>query len=128
MIKAWFSKRQRGEQAESQAAAWLGQQGLTLVMSNYHCRQGEIDLVMEDQDTLVFVEVRYRASRAYGGALASVTKSKQQRISRAARHFLARKPAYSEYACRFDVLAMEPDASGAVDYEWVRNAFYEPGH
>lgn len=125
MVKGWLNKRLRGQQAEQQAARWLDQQGLRQVAANYHCRQGEIDLIMEDQDMLVFVEVRYRTSTGFGGALASVTAGKRQRITRAARHFLANRPEYSEHACRFDVLAMEPDDTGAVRYEWVSNAFYE---
>lgn len=126
MANSWFSKRrQRGRQAEDQAARWLKDKGLRQIAGNYHCRQGEIDLIMEDGDMLVFVEVRYRAGNRFGGALASVTTAKRRRICQAARHFLAGRPEYAEHACRFDVMAMQPDADGTIRYDWVSNAFYE---
>lgn len=117
-------RQERGEQAEAAAEQWLGQRGLSLVTRNYRCRQGEIDLVMLDQDCLVFTEVRWRNQRGYGGALASVDHHKQRRLIQAARHFLAKHPAHQQRPCRFDVVGMEPDNNGSVSYEWIQNAFY----
>ena len=125
MVKEWFTrKKQRGQDSEARAAKWLEDQGLTLLTRNYHCRHGEIDLIMQAADTLVFVEVRYRCDTAFGGAAASVTPRKQQRLIAAARHYLASSPGSASQACRFDVLAMEPDQTGTVRYEWITNAFY----
>ena len=125
MVREWFtSKRKRGESSEALAATWLQNQGLSLLTRNYHCRHGEIDLIMQTADTLVFVEVRYRRNANFGGAAASVTSRKQQRLIAAARHYLASEPGRASQACRFDVLAMEPDQTGAVRYEWITNAFY----
>ena len=110
----------RGQHAESLAAAFLQQQGLKLVVRNYRCRFGEIDLIARDGKTLVFVEVRMRASDAFGGAAASITAAKRRKLLRAARHYLAgvaRAP-----ACRFDALLV----GGSDDaIEWLKNAFGE---
>ncbi len=117
-------RKARGDQAEAAAEQWLVRKGLALVTRNYRCRQGEIDLVMQDQDTLVFVEVRWRQNRSHGGALASVDHHKQHRLIQAARHFLAKHPAHQQRPCRFDVIGMEPDNNGSVSYQWIQNAFY----
>ena len=111
---------ERGRHAEDLAADFLRQRGLELVERNYRCRFGEIDLIARDGATLVFVEVRLRASAAFGGAAASITGAKRGKLLRAARHYLAgsaRMP-----ACRFDALLV----TGA-DYaiEWLQNAFEE---
>ncbi|MCK0155020.1 YraN family protein [Alcanivorax sp. S6407] len=117
-------KQELGAQAEAAAQQWLIHHGLSLVTSNYRCRQGEIDLVMLDQDCLVFTEVRWRKYASHGGALASVDYHKQQRLIQAARHFLAKHPTHQQRPCRFDVIGMEPDNNGSVSYQWIQNAFY----
>ena len=110
----------RGRQAEDRGAAFLQQQGLTLIERNYRCRFGEIDLIARDGNTLIFVEVRLRTSDSFGGAAASITAAKRGKLTRAARHYLAgtaRMP-----ACRFDALLV----SGADhSVEWIKNAFGE---
>jgi putative endonuclease len=116
--------RTRGASAERQAEQWLNRQGLDTVVRNYRCRQGEIDLIMRGGNTLVFVEVRLRASREYGGAPASVTARKQQRLVRAARHYLAAHPGEAALDCRFDVLGVAPGTGGEPDFEWITHAFY----
>jgi putative endonuclease len=110
----------RGADAESLAAAFLQLQGLALVERNYRCRFGEIDLIARDGDTLVFVEVRMRSSERFGGAAASITAAKQQKLLRTARHYLAgstRAP-----ACRFDALLLHGENQSI---EWLKNAFTE---
>jgi putative endonuclease len=95
----------------------LQRQGLRLVERNYRCKGGEIDLIMHTPaGELVFVEVRQRASRAFGGAAASVTGTKQRRLVLAAQHYLARLARVP--ACRFDVVAID---GGRL--EWIENAF-----
>ena len=112
--------RQRGNAAEDQALAYLQAQGLQPVDRNYRTPGrggGEIDLVLRERDgTLVFVEVRSRASSAFGGAGASIGAVKQRRIILAARHYLLRWP--SPPPCRFDVVLVE---AGGV--QWLRAAF-----
>ena len=108
-----------GNRAERLAAQFLQQRGLKLLQQNYHCRFGEIDLVMQDGDTLVFAEVRLRSRSDFGGASASINHAKQKKLVRAAQHYLAglvRMP-----PCRFDaVLLHTPDGSSI---EWVKDAF-----
>ena len=106
----------RGERAEARALAYLQGQGLALVVRNYRCKGGELDLVMRAPDgTLVFVEVRSRSSDAFGGALASITTTKQRRIVLAAQHYLAGKP---ECDCRFDCVLIDGER-----LEWLKDAF-----
>ena len=105
-----------GGEAEDRAARFLARQGLAILARNYRTRLGEIDLVARDGDTLVFVEVRLRTSRACGGAAESVGSRKQRRIAAAARQYLARLG--REPACRFDVITLEER-----EPTWMRGAF-----
>lgn len=107
-----------GSEAEQLAANFLQQQGLALVARNYRCRFGEIDLIMRDQATLVFVEVRLRRNLNFGGAGSSITLAKQQKLTRTAQHYLQQ---HGNCRCRFDAVLMHN--STAQDIEWIRNAF-----
>ena len=114
--------RQQGSNWESAAERFLRRRGLQTVQRNYHGRFGEIDLVMLDGNTLVFVEVRYRASDRYGGGAASVTPVKQRRIILAARRFLQREKQHASRPCRFDVVAIGRE-NGRNTMKWIRQAF-----
>jgi putative endonuclease len=107
----------RGKSAEDQAHDFLFGQGLKLACRNYRCKQGELDLVMRDQQTLVIVEVRYRKSNTYGSALESITASKQARIIAATQHYLSTQKL--DCPLRFDVVAM----SGNGEINWIKDAF-----
>lgn len=104
-----------GQAGEDAALAYLYRHGLRLVTRNFRCKAGEIDLIMRAPDCLVFVEVRKRASRDFGGAAASVTPAKQRRLLRAAQYFLLRFKTLP--ACRIDVVAIDGD-----DITWLKNA------
>ncbi|BBJ00704.1 UPF0102 protein [Ferrigenium kumadai] len=108
-----------GALAEQWAAQYLQRQGLKPVESNYRSRFGEIDLIMRDGATLVFVEVRLRRNGDFGGAAASIDAHKQQRLIRTAQQYLASLPRLPP--CRFDALLMD-DAQGR-NAQWLRNAF-----
>jgi putative endonuclease len=117
------TNKARGDAAEDRALNWLLARGLVLVQRNYRLAggpsvsAGEVDLIMRDPDgTLVFVEVRQRSRAEQGGAAASVTRSKQRRIIRAAQHYLMRLSRLPP--CRFDVLAMDGD-----QIHWLQAAF-----
>lgn len=120
--RASATTRDAGAHYERAALAHLQRAGLVLVAQNYHCRFGELDLVMRENDTVVFVEVRYRRSRGYGGGVDSVDASKRAKLVRAAVAFLADHPRLADATCRFDVLAIggTPDAPA---FDWRRNAF-----
>jgi putative endonuclease len=111
-----------GQAAEAAARIFLEAQGLHFVAANYHCRQGEIDLVMQQQSLLVFVEVRMRNRQDYGGAAASVTYRKQQKIIASAGDFLQHHPQFAHCHCRFDVLALQ-EKLPEWDIEWLPAAF-----
>jgi putative endonuclease len=109
-----------GSLAEEQARDYLISQGLKLRDANYRCRMGEIDLIMRDGDYLVFVEVRARSSSVFGGAVASVTYSKQQKLIKTASLYLSVNKIYDKQPIRFDVLGME----GVPPHmTWIKNAF-----
>jgi len=117
------STREIGSQTELFAEQYLIQQGLTTVDKNIHCRQGEIDLIMQDGDTFVFIEVKYRKSANFGGAIAAISVSKQKKIKHCAAFFL-HKAQLNEYntPCRFDVIALEGDIN-KPSVTWLKNAF-----
>lgn len=117
--------RAAGEDGERLALEHLQRHGLRLVARNVHARGGEIDLVMLDGATLVFVEVRSRAAGGLVGALESVTPTKQRRLLNAARAFLARHPQHATRPCRFDVVGIT-HAGGKTTLEWAPNAFEAP--
>jgi len=120
-----------GGQGESRALAHLQAAGLALVARNFKSPGrggGEVDLIMREPDgTLVFVEVRQRASTAHGGAAASVGWAKQRRVIFAARHYLARLATLPP--CRFDVVALQGAADGDTwTVDWLRGAFDATGY
>lgn len=116
--KKTTERRATGDHFEGAALSFLQARGLRLVRANFLCRHGEIDLVMRDGDILVFVEVRFRRSAAFGGALGSVTAAKRRRLISAAHLWLGWHPQDAHRPCRFDVLAFEGES-----VEWVRAAF-----
>jgi putative endonuclease len=111
------SKQKSGANAEQQALDFLLKQKLKLVKQNYRCRMGELDLIMQYADTLVVVEVRYRQSERFGGALESITPQKQSRIIAATQYYLMQHNINP--AVRFDVIAINANN----DINWIKNAF-----
>ncbi|HWT73045.1 MAG TPA: YraN family protein [Oxalicibacterium sp.] len=109
------TKQVVGQAGEDAALAWLQQRGLALAERNFRCKGGEIDLVMQDGETLVFVEVRKRADKLHGGAAASITPAKQRRLIAAAQHYLQRYR--MPPPCRFDVIAIDGEET-----VWLKNA------
>jgi len=109
----------RGALAEQIAAKYLQQRGLRLIVQNYRSRFGEIDLIMQDDATVVFVEVRLRSNANFGGAAASIDARKQMRIISTAQQYLARLARVPP--CRFDAVLLD-DAHGG-NLQWLRNAF-----
>lgn len=105
-----------GADAEQRAADYLVARGLRVLARNWRCRGGELDLVMQEGDTVVFVEVRARSHDTFGGAKASITPTKQARVILAARHFLADRRL--DAPCRFDAICIQRG-----QLEWLKNAF-----
>lgn len=111
----------KGDSAEQQARRHLEKQGLKLLQTNYRCRRGEIDLIMQERDTLVFIEVRYRKSDSFGSAVETVTSGKQRKLIMTARHYLQENRVNAP--CRFDVVGITGPNGDRV--EWIKNAFQE---
>jgi putative endonuclease len=110
-----------GVAAEELAARYLAAQGLRIIARNYRCRFGEIDLIAKDGDALVFVEVRLRRTGDFGGALASITRTKQKKLLTTARHYLSGLREVP--SCRFDAVLL--DALNAQRIEWLRDIIAE---
>jgi putative endonuclease len=117
-----FTTKETGDCAERIAERFLIKRGLTLIARNYRCRFGEIDLVMQEREALVFVEVRLRRTHKgndFGGPAASITPVKQARIIAAAQHYLSGMKQLPP--CRFDAVLM--NSLAVDDVEWLPNAF-----
>lgn len=111
-----------GRYWEQRAEHFLMQHGLQLITRNFSTPSGEIDLIMRDADSVAFIEVRYRGSTRYGGAIHSVTTAKQRKLKCCAALFVSRHTAWSHYPCRFDVIAYDAP-NGDVEPIWIRAAF-----
>jgi putative endonuclease len=116
--------QESGQTAESFARKHLEQNGLSLVAHNWRCKRGELDLIMLDGKTLVFVEVRFRKHAGWGGALESVDMRKRGKLIIAAQLFLQSEPRWNSSPCRFDVVAIEPDKQrDSFQLNWLKSAF-----
>jgi len=110
-----------GEIAEQDACRYLQQQGLKLVETNYRCKFGEIDIIMQEKQVLVFIEVRYRKHNQYGSGAESITNSKQRKLIRTANWYLQQNPKSNQYACRFDVISMSAGTTNSK-IDWIKDA------
>lgn len=116
----WRSRK--GAHYEQAAMRHLYKHGLRLIERNYRCTMGEIDLVMRDGGTLVFVEVRFRASSHFGAACETVDRRKQQKLLRSARYFLLGRKQFANCPCRFDVVGISV-LNQQMHITWLKNAF-----
>ncbi|QQD20891.1 YraN family protein [Venatoribacter cucullus] len=115
-----LSNRHKGHAIEQLAEHWLSQQGLTLVERNFTLRGGEIDLIMWQDDVLVFVEVRYRQDSGHGSGAESITRAKQNKIRRTAEFYLQQHFGNRPPFCRIDVLS---GSGEPIIFDWIQNAF-----
>lgn len=113
----------KGQAIEQAVATYLQAQGAQILHRNFQSKQGEIDLIAQYEDQLLFIEVRFRHSAAYGEASATVTRFKQKKIIQCARFFLCRYPQYVNVSCRFDVVGVTLRDS-QLDFDWIPGAFY----
>lgn len=111
-----------GRNYENLALQHVQQRGLTLIERNYRCRAGELDLIMRDGETLVFIEVKYRGRSDFGNGVSQVDFRKQQKLRRAALAFLGHNPSLAQLICRFDVIGVD-SVGGSPVLSWVQNAF-----
>lgn len=114
--------RHKGQLIERIAESWLRRRGLKLLFRNYHCRSGELDLVMRAHDQLIIIEVKYRRHGALVSAAESLTPSKQKRLALTTMHLMQRNPQLSKLAVRFDLVAVT-GSDNDRHVEWIRDAF-----
>jgi putative endonuclease len=127
----FINTKKLGTQIEDLVCNYLQQQKLKLITRNYKCRLGEIDLIMYDQTTLVFIEVRYRQQLNFGSSLESVNLIKQNKIIKTAEYYLLSQQLSEEISCRFDVVGVKPMSEklsnisklDPAQVEWIKNAF-----
>ncbi|MEZ5505403.1 MAG: YraN family protein [Gammaproteobacteria bacterium] len=117
------TKKQAGNQAEALALHYLQRQGFELIECNFQCKTGEIDLIMKNGETLVFVEVRYRKETQLGSPLETITRAKQRKLYRAAQFYLQQRCGNRWPPCRFDVIGISGELDNFPKIEWVSNAF-----
>jgi len=112
-----------GLQMEALAADYLKAQGLSIIEQNFRCKAGEIDLIAKDSECFVFVEVKYRKGKQFGGALYAISSAKQEKIIKTAQFFL-QQAKLNEYntPCRFDAVTLQ-GASSNPEISWLKNAF-----
>ena len=115
--------RHRGNLAEQQALHYLQRQGLQLIVQNFQARCGEIDLIMRDGKTLVFIEVRQRANSRYARAAHTIDQHKQRRIANTAALFLQKHPVFQQNICRFDVITFDGFIGSDTRPTWIQAAF-----
>ena len=120
------SARRVGVNAEQLAFRYLRHNGLKPVRRNFRSRRGEIDMIMLDDECLVFVEVRYRNDASFVKAALTVDSRKQRKLACAASMFLSMNKTFGNCICRFDVVGVDRDASGEITIDWMRDAF-RPG-
>ena len=119
--------REQGQYTESLACQYLIDKGLKLLERNFHCRFGEIDLIMQQNNSLVFVEVRYRRSNNFGSGAESVTANKQSKLIKTASAYLQQHAKLGKYPARFDVISItgsiDTDNIQNINFDWIENAF-----
>ncbi|QFU03702.1 hypothetical protein FIU82_01545 [Pseudoalteromonas sp. THAF3] len=116
--KAWRNNREKGQHFELLAQKYLTQQGLTPVARNYHCRYGELDLIMKEGQVWVFVEVKFRRHSSYGGALHALSHTKQQRLQRTIAHYVQQK-GLAGCVLRADFVAIQGEKE--PEFHWIKN-------
>lgn len=137
MIKTTTQTAQQlGKWAENYAKQQALQQGFTCISQNYRCRNGELDLILEKDNLLIFMEIKARSNTHYGHAVEMLTPQKQRHMMNAITHFLAHFPQYTHHDYRFDLFAIQFHQSinnlqelerlnqnRIFSYEWIENAF-----
>ncbi len=123
MLHLLKDHNKKGQQAEKIALKFLQTQGLIKIQSNFSCKRGEIDLIMIDNEYLVFVEVRYRKKTQYGHPLETINYAKQKKIINTVQYFLMKHPKYNQFPCRIDAIAINSHIqTGQEQIEWIKNA------
>lgn len=120
---AIYHRHKLGQAAEKAACAFLTARGLTLIAKNFRTKLGEIDLIMQDGETIVFVEVRSKQHGHFGTALESIEATKEKKLNATATLFLQQKGWLHSKISRFDVVGIDIHQKNTLQFDWVKNAF-----
>ena len=113
-----------GEAAERDACSYLIEYNLKLITKNYRCKFGEIDIIMQDKQSLVFVEVRFRKNETFGSGAETITYNKQKKLIKTASYYLQQHPKTAHLAARFDVISMSTEPNSDISkIDWIKDAF-----
>ncbi len=112
-----------GDYWEGVALDYLKKHKLKKIQRNFNCKAGEIDLIMTDNDFLIFVEVKYRKNDDWVSAAQAVTRAKQKRIIKAAQMFLLKNKKFQKWNARFDVVSIQGNKKNP-EIDWIEGAFY----
>lgn len=124
MLNNFFTTGDKGQHGERIAVDYMLSQGMSLVTKNYHCYYGEIDLILLHQDTLIFVEVRYRHHDEMVSAIESIHSHKCKKIILSSKMFLQNHKKYQKHSCRYDVIGIVGDFD-SPHIEWIKDAFQD---
>lgn len=113
-----MNKRKIGSEYEEKARAYLERQGLEILDRNYRKKTGEIDLIAQDGEYLVFCEVKYRKNDAAGGASFAISLKKKKQIARMAQFYMAEKHISPDAFCRFDCVLIDGDKINYIKNAW----------
>lgn len=126
MLRFIKDHNQKGQQAEVIALNFLQKKGLIKLQTNFSCKYGEIDLIMHDNEFLVFIEVRYRKQTQFGHPLETINFVKQKKIIKTIQYFLVKHPKYGHLPCRIDAVTLNSQAqSGEEQIDWIKNAIQD---
>jgi len=117
-----MANQEIGKKGELLAGKFLRENGYRILDTNYHYLSGEVDIIAQDRDRLVFIEVKYRNSDAYGSPLEAVTLRKQRKIAKGALYYMSDHNLFDQ-PCRFDVVSIDKDNEGKMQIEIIKNAF-----
>ena len=113
----------KGQETEDACCTYLKKQGLSLIEKNFYYRNGEIDLIMKDDKTIVFIEVRYRRNNNFGGAIESITPSKQKKVKASAETYIQSHAISDDVRIDFVAMTQDPNQHSGYAFEWIKNAF-----
>ncbi|MCW8930022.1 MAG: YraN family protein [Gammaproteobacteria bacterium] len=123
MLRFIKDHNKKGQKAETIALNYLQEKGLTELQRNFSSKYGEIDLIMQDNEFLVFIEVRYRKQIHFGHPLETINYTKQKKILKTIQYFLMKHPKYSQLPCRIDAIAINSQTkTGQEQIDWIKNA------
>ena len=118
-----MTTRSKGQETEDACCDYLKNKGLVFLEKNFHCRHGEIDLIMKENKTIVFIEVRYRKNNSFGGAIESITPGKQKKVKTSAEAYIQNNAISGDVRIDFVAMTEDQNDQSGFAFNWIKNAF-----